>query len=239
MKYQAGRYNNSGSKEWNKQMPNLLGKSVIAAVLLSTMAAADAGTILQPVGATTTMGSYSSQYLPTFAINQSALSPGYVSGVTDFDTYTASANTMLAGGGSFNTWYSSAGTLTGNFDFDLGGLTTIESFALWNDPQSAGQGVNSFNLWADDNSAFSSPTLLGNYSAVEGLGNSNYAQVFGFAPTSAAYVRIEILSNHGSTFVTGISEAAFEVSAVPVPAAVWLLGSGVAGLIGVARRSRT
>jgi uncharacterized membrane protein YdfJ with MMPL/SSD domain len=77
---------------------------------------------------------------------------------------------------------------------------------------------------------------LGSFSAVEGLGNVNLAQVFGFAPTAAAYVRVQILSNHGSTFVTGISEAAFEVTAVPVPAAAWLFGSGLLGLAGIARK---
>lgn len=211
-------------------------------LLTSLMTTVHAGTILQPVGASTNMGSYSSQYLPTFAINQSGLTTGYTSGVTDFDTYTATANTTLSSGGSsFMIWFSTANTTTGNFDFDLGGLSTIESFALWNDPQSAGQGVNSFNLLADDNAGFSSPTLLGSFSAVEGLGNANLAQIFSFAPTSASHVRIEILSNHGSTFVTGISEAAFEVSgvsAVPVPAAAWLLGSGLLGLVGVSRRSK-
>ncbi|QOJ31092.1 MAG: hypothetical protein HRU81_02625 [Gammaproteobacteria bacterium] len=216
---------------------NLCGIALLATMSL-TAAAVQAGTILQPVAATSGMGNYSSQYLPSFAIDQSGLLPSaYVSGVTDFDVYVPTAYTTLSSGGSgFKIWYSSTGTLTGNFDFDLGGQALIESLALWNDPQSAGQGVNSFSLWADDNSAFSSPTLLGNFTAVEGLGNANYAQVFGFTPTAAAYVRMTILSNHGSTFVTGISEAAFEVAAVPVPAAVWLLGSGLVGLIGLGRR---
>jgi hypothetical protein len=33
-------------------------------------------------------------------------------------------------------------------------------------------------------------------------------------------------------------ETSFNVAAVPVPAAAWLLGSGLLGLIGVARKSR-
>lgn len=213
--------------------------AVILGILLNAfVSVAHASTMLQPVSASTTMGSYSTQYLPTFAINQSALSANYSSGVTDFATFTASTPTSLNAGGSFNIWYSSQGVLTGNFDFDLGGLSTIDSFALWNDPQSAGQGVNSFRLYADNNASFTSAILLGNFSAVEGLGNSNYAQTYSFSPTAASYVRIAILSNHGSTFVTGISEAAFGASAVPVPAAVWLFGSGLLGLIGVTRRKK-
>lgn len=194
---------------------------------------AHAGPIIQPVSATTTMGSFSSQYLPQFAIDQSGLASTYSSGVTDFDTFAATTGTVN-GGSSFNTWYSSAGVLTGNFDFFLGSEMTIESFALWNDPQSAGQAVNSFRLWADDNAAFSSPELLGNYAALGGLPNAvNFGQIFTFAPTSASYVRMEILSNHGSTFVTGFVEAAFE-AVIPGPSALSLFAA--VALVGRRRR---
>lgn len=218
---------------------------IMSVALLASMSmagTAQAGTMLQPVAASTSMGSFSSQYLPTFAINQSALSSSYISGVTDFDTFTATttAPSTLNAGGSFNIWYSSANVTMGNFDFDLGGTYMIESFALWNDPQNAGQGVNSFTLLAASDAAFTSPTVLGSYSAVNGLGNANVAQVFSFAPTSASYVRIQINSNHGSTFVTGISEAAFEVSAVPEPEAwaMMLSGLGLVGWVACRRKSR-
>ncbi len=211
------------------------GRLFALAVLGLASTLAQGGTILGPATASTNMGSYSANYLPTFAINQSALTPGYISGVTDFATFTATANTFLAGGGGNNIWYSSQGVVTGNFDFDLGGTYTIDALALWNDPQNAKQGVKQFRLYAANNPSFTSPTLLGTYSAVEGLGNANLAQVFNFSSTTAAYVRMEILSNHGSTFVTGISEAAFDVAAVPVPAAFWLFGSAL-GIGGVLKR---
>jgi hypothetical protein len=38
--------------------------------------------------------------------------------------------------------------------------------------------------------------------------------------------------------MAGYAFASFEVSAVPVPAAIWLFGSGLLGLIGVARRKK-
>lgn len=197
--------------------------------------AAHAGTMLQPISATSGMGNYNAQYLPAFALDQSGLAATYTSGLTDFDTFTAATNTV-SGGSSFNSWYSAQGVLTGNFDFFLGSVVTIESFALWNDPQTAQQGVNSFKLWADDNAAFTSPTLLGNYNALALNSNAaNFAQVFAFAPTAASYVRMEILSNYGSTFVTGFVEAAFEET-VPTPATLALLGLG--GLIGSANRRR-
>src|SRR5690606_32045501 len=150
----------------------------------------------QVVSATTNMGHFNT-FEPIYAINQSGLSATYISGVTDFDSFAGTTHTVQ-GGSSFNTWFSSAGNITGNFDFYLGSnAQTVESFALWTDPQPApGQGVKDFNLWADDNASFSSPTFLGSFVASSGVSNeTNFGQVFSFAPTSASYVRMEILSN--------------------------------------------
>lgn len=210
-----------------------LMSGVAAALMAATVA--QAGPMLQPSGASTNMGSFNT-FEPIYAINQSGLAAPYVSGVTDFDTFVPSTATV-GGGSSFNTWYSAAGNLTGNFDFALGGTYTIGSLAIWADPQGIGQGVNQFNLYADDNAAFSSPTLLGTYAAADGTGNAtNVGQVFGFAPTSASYVRMEILSNHGSTLTTGMVEAAFE-TVVPEPGVAGVMGMGVA-MVGVGRRRR-
>lgn len=162
------------------------------------------------------MGQFSVQYTPTFAIDQSGLAAPYTSGVTDFDSFASTTGTVN-GGSSFTTWYSAQNVLTGNFDFDLGGTRNIESFALWADPQvSPNQGVKDFELYADDNAAYSSPVLLGVYTAVDGIPNAtNFGQVFTFTNTAASHVRMVILSNHGSTFVTGMVEAAFEVGVPP------------------------
>lgn len=207
---------------------------------------AHAGAIHQPASASTNMGSFGT-FEPVYAHDQSGLTASYTSGVTDFDTFTASTATV-GGGASFNTWFSSTST-TGNFDFDLGGTFTIESFVIWADPQGIGQGVNSFNLVADDDPSFSSPTLLGTFAAADGPGNSNQAtnfgQVFTFPPTSAAYVRMEILSNHGSTLTTGMVEAAFELGTpAPVPTmSGWMqvaFGAllGLGGFAALTRRAR-
>jgi len=52
-----------------------------------------------------------------------------------------------------------------------------------------------------------------------------------------AYVDADFLNNGGN--VADLSNTrAFSVSAVPVPAAVWLFGSGLLGLVGVARRKK-
>lgn len=50
--------------------------------------------------------------------------------------------------------------------------------------------------------------------------------------------RIEIRASPTSTEYLQIDNLVVEMSAVPVPAAVWLFGSGLLGLIGVARRKK-
>jgi len=51
---------------------------------------------------------------------------------------------------------------------------------------------------------------------------------------------LEITSEPNTLFLTGISTPFIidhiEISEVPVPAAVWLFGSGLIGLVGLARR---
>jgi hypothetical protein len=62
-------------------------------------------------------------------------------------------------------------------------------------------------------------------------------------PEGTASTRIQLIhileastSNAGSIF---LDDASLTVSAVPVPAAVWLFGSGLLGLVGVARRRKS
>jgi hypothetical protein len=74
------------------------------------------------------MGTFGAGHAPNGAINQSGLSTGYTSLATDFDTYIASNPTHNT---INNDWISAVGTLTGHFDFDLGGTFLVQSFALW------------------------------------------------------------------------------------------------------------
>jgi hypothetical protein len=206
---------------------------------LAFASSALAATILQPAGATTTMGSFSTSYAPINTINQSGMAATYVSGVTDFNSFVTSTPTSGGANGS-NVWFSSSGLTTGFFDFNLGGTYTIQAFALWTDPQSAGQGVKTFNLVAANNPSFTSSTLLGSYiaSTGPGVGNeaANVGQIFNFAAISASYVRMEVFSNYGSTSFTGISEAAFGVVSVSEPSTAVLLIAGL--LVGVVVRRR-
>ena len=98
----------------------MVSACIISASLAMAANVATAGTILQPAAATTNMGFFST-FDPVYAVDQSALTAAYTSGVTDFDTFVATTVTV-SGGSSFTTWFSAPGNITGNFDFDLGGL---------------------------------------------------------------------------------------------------------------------
>ena len=182
------------------------------ALFLLAAAPAGAQRILQPTAATTSMGEFAPIYAPSYAIDQSGLSAGYVSGVTPFDAFVASTNTTVVSGGLIQTtWFSANGQPTGTFDFTLAGGATISAFALWTDPQpNSMQGVQRFTLHAGNDPTFAAATLLGSYSAAPGTGDAtNFGQVFAFGPIAATYVRMTVLSNHGAPGITGFVEAAF------------------------------
>jgi hypothetical protein len=216
--------------------------SLALALLWGVAPAAHAGFILQPAAASTNMGTFRGS--PDNTRNQSGLSAGYTSLVTDFDAYIASNPThnTVSEAGASNSWLSPSAT--GNFDFALGGTFTIQSFAFWNLGGRSRLNVRGFDLLADDNAAFSSPTLLGSFTATNNAAPSNVvpANVFTFTPTSAAFVRMRITSNYGSN-TSGFGEAAFEVQppiAVPAPASLTLLGLGALCMAGYGwRRRRT
>lgn len=166
-------------------------------------------------------------------INQSGLSAGYTSGVTDFDEYYFSTPTHDSLDN--DAIWASLGPIPpvfpfGSFDFDLGGPVLIEGMMLWNcDDQRA---IYGFNLLADDNPDFSTPTLLGSFLVDnDGPGDRMSPHALPFASTLASHVRMEITSNHGDARDVRMGEVAFEQ--VPEPSSLALLG-----LVGFALRRR-
>jgi hypothetical protein len=76
-------------------------------------------------------------------------------------------------------------------------------------------------------------------SPAEGLlpGQSSYFMLLDTTATGYAKTAIFDLTNMAQNPISG-QFAAYSPSAVPVPAAVWLLGSGLIGLMGIARRRK-
>ena len=157
------------------------------------------------------IGSTASTTLPNFTpianvTNQSGLSTPYTSGVTDFDTYAATATTTPSGSQS---WFTAAvGGLGGYVTFDLGASYDLNAFALWN--INGSESVRNFTLFTDtDTSTASVGTLIGNFSAVNGLDSGSPLQRFNFASTATTqYVQMRLDSNGGGGLLA-LSEAAF------------------------------
>lgn len=221
---------------------NFKKQSLVALALVAGLPLAQAGLILQPVSASSPTATFIAQGSPTNTIDQSGLSTGYTSGVTNFDTYIASSPThdssLIA-----TLWLADPNVgSTVDLDFDLGGSYAIESMAFWNRGSNHYSNTRAFQLLVADNAAFTGATVVGNYSDVNtntGSFTAVLPEVFTFAAITASYVRLQIdVSQDGQVRV---GEVAFEVApqqTVPEPGTLALvLASGLA-LAAVRRQSR-
>jgi hypothetical protein len=147
--------------------------------------------------------------------------------------------------GDLTTDYASAGFGTNTFlDFDFG-VSTLIAEVSYSDRTSSGgpngsnvQGpsdnVTSFNLIFSDDLNFGD--ALDKIVFVDSPGHANTDIVsinLGDGFTSR-FLRWDVVSISGPSNNVGAAE--FSFSTVPVPTTVWLFGSGLIGLIGVARR---
>jgi hypothetical protein len=207
----------------------------IGALVMGT--SANAGVITSGSVYNNTGGEYSSAFNVGLLSNQSGLSSSYVNGVTDFAAFTNSGVTHQTNEGGV-TWFSKSGVP--NFplmlDFDLGASQNILSLALWNGTAGNTAAIKSFSVYTSGLADFSTLTHVGSFNNSMGVDGPEPVNVFDLANTNGRYLRMQVNSHYGNTWGTGIGEVAFDVAAVPVPAAAWLMGSGLLGLVGVARR---
>src|SRR5262245_42064797 len=97
-----------------------LTPGVAALALLCTAPPARADFILDPASTSTPPGVGFGHSRPHNVRNQSRLSAGYTSLLTDFDAYIA-GNPTRDSTPTANDWVSGSGTTTGFFNFGLGG----------------------------------------------------------------------------------------------------------------------
>ena len=213
----------------------LLGS--VSALLMMTSASASAATIISAQSAVINSGG------PGFGSiadtrNQSGLSTGYTSGVTDFDTYIASNPTHTFIFSGFE-WFSNNGS-TAQVTYDLGSILGIDRLALWNE-ETSGIGILGL-LGSTDGVNFAS---LGTFNPVAATSIADYgAQVFSFGATSARFVRFDMSrcpNGAGQFNSCAIGEVAFRSAAVggavPEPS-VWAFMLVGFGAIGGALRSK-
>ncbi|MEQ8963895.1 MAG: PEP-CTERM sorting domain-containing protein [Coleofasciculus sp. C2-GNP5-27] len=194
-----------------------VGATVMA---LGAITQAEANTIIQPQSASSNLGDLGSFANINLSIDQSGLSTPYTSGVTDFDTYVSGNPTH-----SFisNTWISGSSG-PGSITFDLGNVFGLDGMAMWGTGGTFS--VQNFDLFASETGADSSFVSLGSF--VQNFeSGADSAQVFNFGTTTAQFIRMDFLSNHGAGSGTGIGEVAFrtaEVTPEPVPEPMTIFG---------------
>lgn len=126
-----------------------------------------------------------------------------------------------------------AGTIT----FDFASSYNLSSFILHNDINVLAEGIRDFRLDFFDNLDQQIVTPFStNYTGPQGqFAGEEY--IFNSPVLNVSRVDLVIFNTNigGASTQVEIREVEFSISAVPVPAAVWLFGSGLLGLIGVAR----
>ena len=161
------------------------------------------------------------------------------SGSQRFLTTVGSGNPNIVGNGNLNAFTNVDGYLYGNNSLTANGSNMSANL---NGSAAAvpGDGVDVFFVtgigsdWTGAQTAFLSTAKVGQSMAFyELIGNAGLNATATKYTNSAGAAAWTLATNGTLTYA-----APTEVSAVPVPAAVWLFGSGLMGLVGISRRKK-
>jgi hypothetical protein len=217
-------------------MKRYRAKVLALAVAVWTAPAGFGGVIMQPTAISSPQGSLNSVgYELTQILNQSGLSVGYTSSVTDFATYLGSATHDSGGGTTTNTGFTNtAGGFPQQITFDLGSVFSISGLGFW--ATSNIGSVTQFRLFTDTDGNPNngvSAQLGGTFNALANGGTASAGQVFSFGSTSTQFVHLYVDNTAGGTgMYPGVGEVAFDADVVenPEPATMALVLMGLAGI---------
>ena len=163
----------------------------------------------------------------TVSLNSGALSGGSLANIINADSateaneHTQSTHAYISGNGAQM-----------DLRFDLGAVYGLLTAHLWNIDEAAfpNWGVTAMHIEFFDNAL----TSLGTYDSppITSGGNGDpFAEDFDLGGIPGVRY-VDVLLTGGTS---GVDITNFGFTAVPIPAAIWLFGSGLLGLVGISR----
>ena len=223
-------------------------KKTFVQILLGLLAVVplSAGVIIDPVAVLlNTGGDSGSSFGIINTINQSGLSAGYTSGVTNFDTYLATgpSHTYVAAGFE---WFATLGVDSSTIIYDLGSAYNIDRLAIWNEESS---GIATMSVLACADSACATTSSMGSTSSLtnwapnsgdSSVVTSYTADVVSLTTRNTRYIELMVTGPQAGSDYNAVSmgEIAFDsvTSAVPEPGSLGLVSAGLGGLLLLLRK---